>query len=380
MLGADEKKSVVLIVDDNPTNLGLLFEYLSHIGFEVLLSQDGEDALEQAKLGQPDLILLDVMLSGLDGFETCRCLKTNAATKDIPVIFITALSDAVDKLKGFEVGGVDYITKPFRPEEVGARVNAHLVIRKLQQQLQAQNALLIKQKEELYQLNASKDKFFSIIAHDLRTPLTSLLTYTRYAAERLNSFSQDELQEMVAHLRHTSENLYELLENLLDWSRIQGGMLRYHPRHIDIRQVLLRNFALFAPSAKQKQINLKSSIQEGTFVYADERIVDVVMRNLISNALKFTYAHGHVEVTMTQDDRFLEVSVSDIGIGVSQENLSKLFRIDEKCRDPGTAGEIGAGLGLILCKELVEKGGGKIWVKSEAGKGTTFTFTLPKSL
>ena len=154
----------------------------------------------------------------------------------------------------------------------------------------------------------------------------------------------------------------------------------YYPQNFDISEALLRNLALFGPNAKQKQITLKSSFQEGLFAYADEKMVDAVVRNLISNALKFTHAHGHVEVAITQDDRFLEVSVSDTGVGISPEVLQKLFRIDEKCRNLGTAGERGTGLGLILCKELVEKGGGKIWVKSEVRKGTSFTFTIPKSL
>ncbi len=374
----DEKKGVVLIVDDNPTNLGLLFECLGRAGFEVLLSQDGQDALEQVELEHPDIILLDVMMPDMDGFETCHHLKANKATRDIPVIFVTALSDTVDKVKGFEAGGVDYITKPFQPEEVKARVNAHMMIRKLQQRLQAQNALLEKQKEELSQLNTSKDKFFSIIAHDLRTPLTALLAYTRFAAESLHSFSQDDLQEMVDNLRSTCENLYELLENLLDWSRIQGGMMAYHPQLIDIKGVLLRNLTLFRPNARQKRIMFEGSIQEELFVYADEKMVDAVVRNLISNALKFTRAHGRVEVKVTQKESFLEVSVSDTGIGISKEDLPKLFRIDEKYRDSGTAGERGTGLGLILCKDLIEKSGGKIWVKSEVGKGTTFIFTLPK--
>ena len=377
MATQQEKGGIVLIVDDNPANLGLLFEYLSRTGLEVLLSQDGEDALEKSQFEPPDIILLDVMLSGMDGFETCRQLKAHPRTQEIPVIFITALAEAVDKIKGFEAGGVDYITKPFQPEEVRARVHAHLTIRKLQQRLQAQNILLAKQTDELRQLNASKDRFFSIIAHDLRSPLTALLAYTRFAAESLASFSQDELQEMVDHLRNTSEKLYELLENLLDWSKIQRGLMSYEPQTVELGEVLLRNAAIFEPNATQKQITLTHAIPERTRAYADERMIDAVVRNLLSNALKFTYAHGHVAVTLTETDGFFAVSVADNGMGISPADLPKLFRIDQKYREIGTAGEVGTGLGLILCKELVEKNGGRIWVKSEVGKGATFTFTLP---
>ena len=151
----------------------------------------------------------------------------------------------------------------------------------------------------------------------------------------------------------------------------------FYPQQIDINEVLHRNLVLLEPNAKQKRITLKSSIQEKTFAYVDERVVDAVIRNLISNALKFTRTDGHVEVAVTQDERSLKVSVSDTGIGISSDDLPKLFRIDEKYRDSGTAGEIGTGLGLILCKELIEKSGGNIWAESEVGKGTTFSFTLP---
>ena len=294
MLVESEKKGVILIVDDNPTNLKFLFEHLSGIGFEVLLSQDGEDAVHKAISEAPDIILLDILMPDMNGFETCQQLKSLEATQDIPVIFVTALANMADKITGFKVGGIDYITKPFQPEEVAIRVNTHLTIQRLQKQLQRQNALLSQQKEELSQLNISKDKFFSIIAHDLRTPLTALLTYTRFAAERLESFNPDEIREMVENLRNTSEHLYALLENLLDWSLIQRGMMQYHRHYIDLREILCRNLTLFEANARQKQIVFKNLIQEPAQVYADERVVDVIFRNLLSNAVKFTPAHGHI--------------------------------------------------------------------------------------
>ncbi len=363
--------ATILIVDDNPTNLQVLLSSLQEIGFETLIAQSGEGALRQVKYAQPDLILLDVMMPGIDGFETCRRLKENNTTREIPVIFMTALSDTVDKIKGFEVGGVDYITKPFQHEEVLARVNTHLTILKLQQQIQKKN-------EQLRELNASKDKFFSIIAHDLKTPFSALLGFTRTVADSVVNFSLDEMTEIFIDLQKSAENLYALLENLLSWSRIQRGVMEHQPDHIDVHELVVQNVTLFTPNAKQKQITLLNSVRKETFAYADKNMIDSVIRNLLSNALKFTDANGSVEVSATQEDQFIKVSIADTGVGICEEDISKLFRIDVKYKNPGTAGEEGTGLGLNLCKDLIEKNGGKIWVESDAGKGTTFRFTLPQ--
>lgn len=374
------KKGVVLIVDDNPANLVLLYEYLTRTGFELLLAQTGDDALDQAIHLHPDIILLDIMMPGLDGFETCEQLKAHEATRDIPVIFVTALTNTTDKIKGFQVGGVDYVTKPFQPEEVGARIHTHLMLRRLQHQLETQNTILQEQKEALSHLNTSKDKFFSIIAHDLRTPLTAFLAYTRYAAECLDALTHDELREMVDHLRNTSESLYELLENLLHWSRIQRGLMVYMPQQINIQEVLLENLALLRANAAQKQITFHNKITEKFIAYADKQVVDLVFRNLLSNAVKFTPTQGTIDILAEDNGEHLAVSVADTGRGIAPADLVKLFRFDQLYSDAGTSGERGTGLGLLLCKELLEGMGGEIHAASEPGKGSTFTFTLPKTM
>jgi two-component system sensor histidine kinase/response regulator len=216
----------ILIVDDNPTNLGVLFSSLTHAGFKVLVAEDGEKALAQVERTQPHVILLDILMPGIDGFETCRRLKCLEASAEIPVIFMTALSDTIDKIKGFEAGGVDYITKPFQQEEVLARVKAHLTIRQLQQQLQRQNDLLARQNElleekntQLVALNASKDKFFSIIAHDLRSPFTGFLGLTQFIVENIEEWEREKIKDITTKLHESAENLYALMGNLLTWSR-----------------------------------------------------------------------------------------------------------------------------------------------------------------
>lgn len=356
--------STILVVDDNPENLSVLFTALTDIGFTVLTKRDGESALKLAKRKQPDLILLDILMPGIDGFETCRRLKENDDTKDIPVIFMSAVADTVDKVKGFELGAVDYITKPFQYEEVLARVKAHLTI--------------VHQRRQLQELNASKDKFFSIIAHDLRSPFSVLQVLIELTLEDIADSGQTKLERTMETLKTSTDQLYALVENLLTWARIQRGVMGYHPRRIDVREVVARNVALLTPKAEQKQITLRNMIKEKIVVLVDANMIEAIIRNLLSNALKFTDAGGSVEVSAIFDDHDVTVSVSDTGIGIDEEHILKLFQIDTKYKRPGTAQEKGTGMGLVLCKEFVEQHSGKIWVESEVGKGSTFKFTLPR--
>jgi PAS domain S-box-containing protein len=233
--------------------------------------------------------------------------------------------------------------------------------------------------KQLKELNASKDSFFSIIAHDLRGPLSSLRALIQSTAENLDSLRPDELEKLVRLERRATENLCNLLENLLTWARIQKGVIEYHPQKIDMQYIVARNMKLLMPNAEHKQITLRSSVRKETWVYGDLHMVEILIRNLISNALKFTKAGGTVVVSATQHEQYVEISVSDTGIGIPEKSLPKLFRIDTKYKRLGTNREPGTGLGLILCKEFVEKLGGRIWVESEEGKGTTFRFTLPKN-
>lgn len=380
----NKSQSIILVVDDNPGNLGILFDYLDQAGFTVLLVQDSENAVKQAEDNIPDVILLDVMMPGLSGFEVCQHLKANARTAEIPVIFMTALTDTLDKVKGFDVGGVDYITKPIQHEEVLARVHAHLTIRRLQQELRKKNrvleqyvTLLEEKNLELQTVNASKDRFFSIISHDLRTPFIGLQGLTQVLAEHFDDYTPDEIKHYIVKLHESSENFYALLANLLTWSRSQRGMIEHHPQPVELRELIKQNMAIFSPIAEQKQLTLNNLLREPLSVYADQPMAETVLRNLLSNAVKFSRPGGAINISAIRKDQHVEISVADSGIGIGQEHLPKLFRIDVTYKRIGTANERGTGLGLILCKEFVEKNGGIIWVESEVGKGTTFTFTLP---
>lgn len=376
---SQSSEHTILIVDDNPTNLGVIAGYLEDFGFITLVARDGESGLAKAVYAQPDLILLDVMMPGINGFETCRRLKEDPETEHIPVIFMTALSQIEHKVRGFRVGAVDYVTKPINQEEVLARINTHLKIRTLTRDLQVANDTLTK-------INADKDKFFSIVAHDLKGPFLPLLGNAEILANMALELDRQDVQAMSQTIHRSAERVLDLLNNLLQWSRLQMGRMEYKPIELDIQQIAQRNLQLLGDNAKEKQITLINQITEPCFIWGDIYMVDTIFRNLISNAVKFTHQHGTVTVSAKIQPKsllektkatMLELIVEDNGVGLDADHQAKIFTIGTHHTTLGTAQEKGTGLGLIMCREMVERNGGTIWVNSEAGQGSRFTFTLP---
>jgi two-component system, sensor histidine kinase and response regulator len=389
----------ILVIDDAPNNLRLLMDILTEHGYDIRASAEAEFGLETARLSHPDLILLDILMPDIDGYTICQRLKTDERTRDIPVIFISALGNIADKLKGFEAGGVDYITKPFQAEEVVARVTLHLKLHALQHQVEAQNLQLqqeVDRREEaeeelralneqlettnrqLQKINAGKDKFFSIIAHDLRSPFTGLLNLLQAILDDFDSYERDRLRRLLRRMHTAAQTTYALLTNLLEWSRVESGALTPEPVNILLPNLIQANLHMLNQQAAQKQIALTSTMPEGLTIYADYRMIETVLRNLLTNALKFTNSGGSIEVSVCQRETQVEITVSDTGIGIPPDSLSKLFRIDSKYQRPGTASEEGSGLGLVLCKELVEKNNGTIRVESAVNQGSRFIVSLPR--
>lgn len=231
--------------------------------------------------------------------------------------------------------------------------------------------------DELNELNESKDKFFSIIAHDLRSPFQGLLGISNYLVEEFDSLDKEEFKEMVLSLNEALHTQYKFLDDLLSWSRIQSGRMVIEPELLNLNSELQKVLRLFESNIKNKRINLSININSKQEVLADDDMLSLLFRNLISNAIKFTHSGGTVEITAFEEDDSVLIVVSDNGVGIKQENIPKLFRIDVQFSTHGTNKESGNGLGLVLCKEIVEKHGGKIWVESEVNKGTQFFFTLP---
>ena len=234
------------------------------------------------------------------------------------------------------------------------------------------------QNKELVKLDAEKDKFFSIIAHDLRSPFNSFLGLTQIMAEELPSLTMAEVQEIAIKMSKSATNLYRLLENLLEWSQIKNGAFSFNPEVVQLSLVVDGSIDMIQESAKHKDIEITNDIALGVEVFADRNMIQTIIRNLVSNALKFTPKGGKISLSaITSDRHFIEISIKDSGIGMSRVLIDNLFRIDKQTKRLGTEDEPSSGLGLLLCKEFVEKQGGKIWVKSEVGKGSTFTFSIP---
>ncbi len=359
----DRGRASILLVDDNTNNLGVLYRYLDDEGFTVLVSQDGERAIRLAREQKPDLILLDVMLPGMSGFETCEALKADPVTADIPVIFISALTDVQDKIRGFKAGGVDYVTKPFQQEEVLARINAHVTIKR--------------QREELDRLNATKDRLFSVIGHDLRGPFMGLLGALELLRDSSEDLDPETTHDLIANLYESAETTYNLLENLLEWSRSQQHVVDMNRRHVNVSGLVTDTVHLFQPGARQKGIRVSVDVPGHLTAFADRDMIGTVLRNLINNAVKFTPTGGSVTISGRERGRLVEIELRDTGVGISPEDRDALFDLGRSVTRSGTGGEKGSGLGLLLAHDYVVRHGGTIDVESNPGDGTCFRVTLP---
>lgn len=373
---SNTKLPSILIVDDEPKNIQLLGNILQEY-YTIEFAINGEVALEWVDTEHFDLILLDIMMPTLDGFEVCKILKENPKTKDIPIIFLTAKTDTQSIVKGFQIGAVDYITKPFHQEELLVRVRNHLSSVSQKKLIQEYNGILEKKNIELRELIASKDKFFSIIAHDLKGPISSLKGLSNLLIREYTEIKNSQLLSDLKIIQNTSNEIYELLENLLLWSRSQSRVIEVYNEKFEIRQLLEKILKLLNGKAIEKNIYMENLVSESTQVYADINLTDTILRNLLSNALKFTPKSGKVKVEDRRNENFLYLSVMDTGIGIEEDYIPNIFSIDSKYQRKGTEKESGTGLGLILCKEFVEMMNGKIFVKSKVGVGSTFTFSLP---
>lgn len=346
----------ILVIDDTPSNIALLFEYLKAYDVEVLVTQDGASGIELAESEQPDVILLDIMMPGMDGFETCEQLKQNPRTRDIPILFLSALTETVDKVRGFRAGGVDYLTKPVEKEEMVARLRAHLTIRNQRRSLM---------------------RFFSIVSHDLRAPFNSLITATKYVAENVESFGPEQLKGVMTSLYESSSRTLKFAENLLTWARLQNQSLQPREQRIAVAEVAHDVVSLLGPEARAKEIELVDETDRSV-VWADTDMLHLIIRNLVSNAIKFTPRGGRVTVASSPENGSVKISIADTGVGIPPEAVHDIFNIHRKTTSLGTEQEKGSGLGLLLCKEMVERSRGTIHVTSTTGVGSTFTVMLPE--
>lgn len=352
----------ILIVDDIPSNIKVLRYSLRKAGYAVTISESGPDALAASTAQHFDLILLDVMMPGMDGYEVCKKLKANSITKDIPVIFLTAKSDAESLLKGFELGAVDFVNKPVKSPELLARVKTHVALQQATRELEAANLM--------------KDKLMSVLAHDLRGPVGNFGAAIEMLLEDFENQDKNLIRQTLEHLRKSASDIMILLQNLLEWSRNRTQSHASDPLLFDLSGIISENISLLADTALQKNIRLHYQPQK-IKVFADRNMISSVLRNLISNAIKFSNPGSDVNITASENNETATVKVGDSGIGIDPDKLKTIFSPDNFHSTWGTANEKGSGLGLKLCADFIRKNYGSIKAESQPGKGSVFTFTLP---
>lgn len=360
----------ILIVDDNKENIKVLGLALKEKNYNLIIAFSGKSALEILNMTPIDLVLLDVMMPEMDGFEVCSRMKSNPKTRDIPVIFITALTELDNIVRGFEVGGVDYITKPFKSNEMFARVQSQLQIRNQRLQLETQTL-------ELKETIETRDKLYSLIAHDLRSPLANIKSIL--SALLNEDIDEKGFKDLVGSLNKTTNETFDLLENLLLWSRNKLSKLSPQKTRFPINPVITETAEILRNAAVQKKINLVTSLGEPVEITADKNMVSAVVRNLGSNAIKFTPEGGTIRIESKVAGDNLNIVVTDTGVGISSGNLQNLFGKNGYYTTFGTNNEKGSGLGLKIVWDFVHYHNGDIEVQSTEGKGSSFFVTLPIS-
>jgi len=388
-MNIEQRNNTILIIDDNAANIGVIVEYIKTYGFETVIARNGEMGLKRAKLVHPDIILLDVLMPGIDGFETCRRLKADEATRTIPVIFMTALTDVEDKVKGFAVGGVDYVTKPVQQEEVLARIRTHLKIQAQNRQLQQQavelnHARLMAEAAQKIAEKASKIKsaFLANMSHELRTPLNAILGFSQLMArgEELNVSQQENL----AIIRRSGEHLLTLINDVLDMSKIESGHTILNLKEFDLYRLMddLENMFRLKAEEKELQLHVDLSPLLPQFIITDEVKLRQVLINLLNNAIKFTRTGGvSVRVNSAQrgakaEHHFeIQFEVEDSGLGIAVEEYDVLFEPFQQTQAADGMYE-GTGLGLPISRKFVQLMGGDFKVHSEVGQGSVFEFTV----
>lgn len=367
----DHSEYTILVVDDVVSNVLLLRVLLTNEKFKVITAGNGKEALSQAVGAHPDLILLDVMMPEMNGFEVAEKLKADPETQNIPIIFLTALNTTADIVKGFKVGANDFISKPFNKEELVIRVNHQI-------SLIAAKRIILRQTEELRKTIMGRDKLYSVIAHDLRSPMGSIKMVLNMLILSLPEEQiGPEMFQMLSMANQSTEDVFALLDNLLKWTKSQIGKLNVVYQDFDIVETIASVIEIFNLVAGVKNIKVNFSMTEKVEVHADIDMMKTIMRNLLSNAIKFSYNDSEILVKVVIEGDMVVVGVTDSGKGMSEEDQKKLLNAETHFSKYGTNNEEGSGLGLLLCLDFAMKNGGRLWFESEEGKGSTFFFSVP---
>ena len=360
----------ILVVDDVMSNVLLLKILLTNEKFQVLTANNGTSCLQVCREQHPDLVLLDVMMPDISGFDTAVELKKNPETADIPIIFLTALNSPSDLVHGFQVGANDFLSKPFNKEELIMRVMHQI-------SLVAAKRIIVQQNIELKRTISNRDKMYSVIAHDLRSPMASIRMVLNLVVQTVSPEAiGPEMYYLIDKANRETEETHDLLDNLLKWTKSQTGRLKVAFQEFEISDVITGVADIFSLIAETKKIKLTTEYHEdGLKVRADKDMLNTVLRNFLSNAVKFSTENSSIEIVVSRKDNFVKVGIRDHGVGIAPDRIDSIFHKGETTY--GTNNEEGSGLGLQLCKDFAVKNGGDVMVESVVGEGSTFSVLVP---
>ncbi len=393
--------STILVVDDNPINLKLLDYTLSAAGYNVKMEANGLNVIQKVDDIMPNLILLDIMLPDISGFEICEQLQADPRTQSIPIIFMTALADTMDKVKGLSLGAVDYITKPFQKEELLARVRTHLHLQSLITSLERQNQelrQLTQRNEDLEQrvaertaklqaalekekeLSQLKSRFITMASHEFRTPLAIISSSSGILQKFSDRLSAERKEQHFQTIQNTIKHITQILDDVLMINRAEAEKIELHLEASDIIAFCRHLKEEIETTSNQHTINfyldLGEEIMENYLIIQfDEKILRQILTNLLTNAIKYSPSHNLVNFSLTKNNNQILFKISDRGIGIPEADQANLFEPFHRASNVGTIA--GTGLGLVIVKKCVDLHQGKINVESRAGEGTTFTVSLP---
>ncbi len=370
------ENSLILIVVNTANTLGVLFDYLRGFGFRVMVAGDGESALTMAEHVKPDIILLDVALPGIDGFETCRRLKAGEATRNIPIIFITAQANTVDKVRGFALGAVDYITKPIQSEEILARLKTHLTLQSLQETLAEQNRQLQREIAEREELIEELDAFAHTVAHDLKNPLGVTISYAAFLQKYHVQLSPEELQQRLDTIVRNGQKMNNIIKELLLLASVRSEEVNLEPLPMAAIIAEVQSRMAFMIEEYQAEI-VTPAAETWPTAWGYGPWIEEVWANYLSNAIKYGGRPPRVELGATSGPGGMaRFWIQDNGGGMTRAEQSRLFVPFTRFSQASVEGH---GLGLSIVQRIVEKLGGSVGAESEGvpGRGSRFYFTLP---
>ena len=356
----------ILVVDDQKDNLVIIVDMIEERNdiAEVFQANNGEMAIMIAEKHQPDLIIMDWEMPEMSGIETTKKLKENDKTKDIPVIICTGRMTSSNHLEtAFEAGAVDFIRKPIDKIELQSRMQSMLLLSESYKNIKA--------------LNNSKNTLLAIIAHDLKNPIYTAKLLLDLSLKK--DMDEQKRNKILTSISSSIGSTFSLLENLLSWANSQRNKVAFNPSIIGLKEVIDDNIKLMGLNAENKSIILGSDVNDSISVYADRNMLSTIIRNLISNAIKFNNKNGQVIISANEQNNMVEISISDTGCGISQNNIDRILNSNALKTTLGTYNEIGSGIGLQLCKEFIQKNGGQLKIESIEEKGSVFSFSLAKN-